>query len=125
MIPSGIVDESLIAGLITEKILHHTPLHRFNKKLKQAGVNFISDSNLYNWFHRGAEALLPLQEQIKKDMLSQNYNQVDETTVTVLAKNKKNASHRGYMWVLYNPKQQSALFNYHPNRSIGTAKQHN
>ena len=58
-------------------------------------------------------------------MLSQNYNQVDETTTTVLAKNKKNASHRGYMWVLYNPKQQSALFNYHPNRSIGTAKQHN
>jgi len=104
LIPGGIVDESLIAGLITEKILHHTPVHRFNKKL-------------------GAEALLVLQEQIKKDMLSQNYNQVDETTITVLAKNKKNASHRGYMWVLYNPKQQSVLFNYHPTRSKIAAQQ--
>jgi len=117
LIPSGIVDESLIAGLICEKILHHTPVHRFNKKLKQAGVNFISDSNLYNWFHRGAEALLVLQEQLKQDILALNYNQVDETTITVLAKNKKHASHRGYMWVMYNPALKAVLFNYHPTRS--------
>ncbi len=117
LIPSGIVDESLIAGLICEKILHHTPVHRFNKKLKQAGVNFMSDSNLYNWFHRGAEVLMVLQEQIRKDMLALNYNQVDETTITVLAKNKKNASHRGYMWVMYNPTLKAVLFNYHPSRS--------
>jgi len=122
-IPAGIVDESLIAGLITEKMLHHTPIHRFNKKLKQAGVKFISDSNLYNWFHRAAEALLPFQEKIRKDMLDQNYNQVDETTITVLAKNKKDASHRGYMWVMYNPRYQSVLFNYHPSRSKVAAQE--
>ena len=30
--PKGMVDESLIAHLIIEKILFHTPIHRFRKK---------------------------------------------------------------------------------------------
>ena len=43
LIPKGIVDETLVAHLIIEKILFHTPIHRFRKKLKQAGISFISE----------------------------------------------------------------------------------
>lgn len=54
LIPKGMVDESLVAQIIVEKILFHTPIHRFRKKLKQAGISFISENNLHNWFHSAA-----------------------------------------------------------------------
>ena len=48
LIPKGMVDESLIAQIIVEKIQFHTPVHRFAKKLKQAGIGFIKQNNLHN-----------------------------------------------------------------------------
>ena len=117
LIPKGIVDESLIAQIIVEKILFHTPIHRFRKKLKQAGVNFISENNLYNWFHSAAHALTPLHELLHQDLLKQPYNQADETSIAVLSKNKPGATHRGYFWVLNNPKLRAVLFQYDARRS--------
>jgi transposase len=122
LIPKGMVDESLIAQLIVEKILFHTPIHRFRKKLKQAGIDFISENNLYNWFHTGAHALSPLCDLLHQDLLSQPYNQADETTIAILSKNKPGASHRGYFWVLNNPRLRAVVFQYDPSRSIGAGE---
>lgn len=117
LIPKGIVDESLVAQIIVEKVLFHTPIHRFRKKLKQAGVDFISENNLYNWFHSAAHSLLPLHELLHQDLLEQPYNQADETRIAVLSKNKPGATHRGYFWVLNNPKLRAVFFQYDPRRS--------
>lgn len=122
LIPKGMVDESLIAQLIVEKILFHTPIHRFRKKLKQAGIDFISENNLYNWFHTGAHALSPLCGLLHQDLLGQPYNQADETRIAVLSKNKPGASHRGYFWVLNNPKLRAVVFQYDPRRSTGAGE---
>ncbi|MCB9351978.1 MAG: IS66 family transposase [Lewinellaceae bacterium] len=117
LIPKGMVDESLVAQIIVEKILFHTPVHRFRKKLKQAGVGFISENNLHNWLHTGAHSLLPLYHLLHQDLLAQPYNQVDETRIAVLSKNKPGATHRGYFWVLYNPELNAAFFQYDSRRS--------
>jgi len=117
LIPKGIVDESLVAQIIVEKILFHTPIFRFRKKLLQAGINFISENNLYNWFQNAGHQLLPLYHLLHQDMLGQPYNQADETRITVLSKNKPGASHRGYFWVLYNPKHNVAFFQYDARRN--------
>jgi len=117
LIPKGIVDESLVAQIIVEKILFHTPIHRFRKKLRQAGIRFISENNLYNWFQNAASQLLPLYYLLHEDMLEQPYNQADETRITVLSKNKPGASHRGFFWVLYNPKFNTAFFQYDTRRN--------
>ncbi len=122
LIPKGIVDESLVAQLIVEKILFHTPVHRFRKKLKQAGVNFISENNLYNWFHSAAQALLPLYHLLHQDLLEQPYNQADETRIAVLSKNKPGATHRGYFWVLNNPRLGAVLFQYDARRSTAAGE---
>ena len=121
-IPKGMVDESLIAELISEKIQFHTPIHRFSKKLKQAGVDFISGNNLYNWFHTGAESLLPLYHLLVEDILAQGYLQADETRMIVLAKNKKGAAHRGQMWAFMAPTIKAVVFNYEPTRSTQSAR---
>jgi transposase len=117
LIPKGMVDESLVAELIVEKILFHTPLYRFGKKLKQAGIHFISQSNLNNWFHSGADDLRPLAYLLHKDLLAQPYNQVDETRITVLSKNKPGASHRGHFWVMNNPELKAVYFHYDARRN--------
>lgn len=117
LIPKGMVDESLVAQIIVEKILFHTPVHRFRKKLKQAGVGFISENNLHNWLHTGAHSLLPLYHLLHQDLLQQPYNQVDETRIAVLSKNKPGATHRGYFWVLHNPALKAVFFQYDSRRS--------
>jgi transposase len=117
LIPKGMVDESLVAQIIVEKILFHTPVHRFRKKLKQAGVGFISENNLHNWLHTGAHSLLPLYHLLHQDLLAQPYNQVDETRIEVLSKNKPGATHRGYFWVLYNVELKAVFFQYDSRRS--------
>ena len=122
LIPKGVVDESLIAQIIVEKILFHTPIHRFRKKLKQAGLSFISENNLYNWFHSAAHSLLPLHDLLHQDLLQQPYNQADETRIAVLSKNKPGATHRGYFWVLNNPKLRAVFFQYDPRRSTGAGE---
>ena len=122
LIPRGMVDESLIAQIIVEKILFHTPVHRFHKKLKQAGIDFISKANLYNWFHAGAAALLPLVHLLKADLLAQAYVQIDESRIQVLSKNKPGASLRGQMWVMNNPDLAAVLFEYHASKGLSAAR---
>ncbi len=122
LIPKGMVDESLVAHLITEKIMFHTPVFRFRKKLKQEGIDFISQQNLYNWFHSGASQLLPLYHLMKKDLLEQEYLQCDETRIQVLSKNKPGSSIRGQMWVINQPQLNAVLFEYHPSRSANAAQ---
>ena len=97
IVPRGMVDESLIAEMISEKIQFHTPIHRSSKKLKQCGVKCINENNLYNWFHRAAEALIPVYDLLVADIIAQSYIQGDETGMPVLSKNKKGAAHRGQM----------------------------
>lgn len=116
LIPKGMVDESLIAEMITEKMLYHTPIFRFRKKLKQVGVK-IASNVLLNWFHTAAESLKPVYHLMHKDLLSQPYIQVDESTLKVLPKNNKNACEIGYMWVLNVPKLNAALFHFGAGRS--------
>ena len=121
LVPKGMVDESLIAQIIIEKIQFHIPVHRFEKKLKQLGITFIKQKNLNNWLHRGAEALLPLYHLLQADVLGTGYVQADETRIQVLSKLKKNASHRGQMWVYFAPTIKATFFNYEPTRSTQAA----
>lgn len=121
LIPQGMVDESLIAQLIVEKIQFHTPLYRFGKKLKQAGVDFVSGNNLNNWFHKAAQALLPVYHLLQEEMLAQPYNQADETPIPVLAQDKPGATHRGYMWALHNVAHKTVFFHYAPSRATAAA----
>ena len=121
IVPKGMVDESLIAQLIVEKIQFHTPIYRFSKKLRQLGIDFIKENNLHNWFHRGAESLLPLYHLLQEDILATRYVQADESHITVLTKNSLKSSHRGQMWVFFSPQLKAALFNYEPRRDIESA----
>ena len=122
LIPKGTVDESLIAHLMVEKICYHTPIHRLHKKIKQGGIHFLQDKTLHSWLHRGAEALMPLWHMLKQACLDTGYIQADESGFKVLNKNKVGSSHRGQMWVIYQPKLKICYFQYDPSRSQQAAQ---
>lgn len=117
IIPKGMVDESVIANLINEKIQHHNPLYRQTKKLKQQGLSFVKKSNTESWFSKGLDALVPIYNLHEQEVLRQDYLQVDESGIKVLHKNKIGSTHRGQMWVAHDPIHKSVLFEYHPSRS--------
>lgn len=121
IIERGMVDESLLADLVVEKIQFHTPVFRYAKKLKQAGIMWLSDSQLRKWFAKAAEALMPMNHLLLNDLLSQPYIQVDETRMPVLSKLKPGASHRGYMWAICSPQTKAYAFHYDPSRSTDAA----
>lgn len=56
-------------------------------------------------------------------VLAKGYLQVDETTLQVLDKNVKKASHLGYYWVYHCPVDRMMFFEYHPTRQ-GKHPQH-
>lgn len=116
LIPKGMVDESLVAHILEEKFLHHTPVYRLVQKYKQVEVDFIQARNLHNWIHRSAEALSPIYDLLREDLLCSPYLQGDESTLSVLSHDKPGASHTGYMWLIHNPENQTTLFHYDPTR---------
>jgi transposase len=82
----------------------------------------LKENNLTNWFGRTAESLLPLYHLLQVDVLVTGYIQADETRIQVLAKLKKNASHRGQMWVYFAPTIKATFFNYESTRSTEAAE---
>lgn len=117
IIAKGMVDESVIAHLIDEKIQHHTPIFRQVKKMKQLGLDFIKKSTVEGWFDKGVTALLPLYHLHEQEIMKQHYLQADESSIRVLRKNKPGSTHRGQMWVANAPLINAVLFKYNPSRS--------
>ena len=122
LIPKGMIDASLVTEIIIEKLQFHTPVHRFVRKLKLEGIDFIKQNTLHNALHRGAETLLPLYHLLKKEVLQSRYVQADESHIKVLAKNKIGAAHRGQIWVYFAPTIKATFFNYDPKRDTAAAE---
>lgn len=117
LVPKGKLDESVIAQLIIEKIFLHMPIYRFAKKMRmQIGSDLVSIPTLQNGFHRAAEALTPLYNLLREDILQGDYIQVDESTIKVLNDKGKKKNSKGYMWVFCNPSDGAVMFHYSPTR---------
>jgi transposase len=57
-----------------------------------------------------------LYDVLKKEVLSQDYLQADETPIAVMDKDKQGATHQGYHWVYHAPGIKMVLFDYRPGR---------
>ena len=58
----------------------------------------------------------PLGQQLKKDVLSSGYIQVDESPIPVLTEDKKGATHRGYMRVYQAVNENLVVFDFQPSK---------
>jgi len=105
----------LLAQIIIDKYTDHLPVHRQIQRFEREGIK-LPASTLTDWISGTCLLLEPLYEVHRKQVLSSNYLQVDETPIKVLDKDKKGTTHRGYHWVYHAPEEQLVLFDYREGR---------
>lgn len=132
-------DESLGVDLIVKKYVDHLPLYRQAEGLKRDYGVDLPRTTLGSWVDRIATSLKPLHSALRRQVLSTDYIQMDESGILVLAtppaddaqkqpkgKSKKLSRrrhnnqpprrHRGWMWLARDPVNEAVLFEYHPGR---------
>lgn len=114
-IDKGIAGPGLLAQIIIDKYTDHLPVHRQIQRFEREGIK-LSSSTLTDWIGGTCALLEPLYEALRKQVLSSDYLQADETPIKVLDKNKKGTTHRGYHWVYHAPVKRMVLFDYREGR---------
>ena len=114
-IDKGIAGPGLLAQIIIDKYTDHLPIHRQVQRFEREGIK-LSSSTLTDWISATCALLDPLYEALRKQVLHQDYLQVDETPIKVLDKTKKGTTHRGYHWVYRSPEKGMVMFDYREGR---------
>lgn len=111
----AIAGPSLLTQLMVSKFVDHQPVYRQLEIFKRQQVN-MHYSTVSGWIKEAAGLVEPIYNLHCKEVLQSQYLNVDETTIKVLDKDKKQTTHRGYYWVYYDTKRKLALFDYQPGR---------
>lgn len=114
-IDKGIAGPGLLAQIVIDKYTDHLPVYRQLQRFEREGIK-LSSSTLTDWIAGTCALLEPLYEALKKQVLSSDYLQADETPIKVLDKSKKGTTHRGNHWVYHSPLKRMVLFDYREGR---------
>ncbi len=120
-LPKCMASVSLLTDVILEKFMYHMPFYRVIQKYKELGVS-ISDSTMNDWYAATCERLKPLYDILKREVLSNSYIQVDESTLPVID-NEKHRAVKGYIWCTRAVESNLVVFHYDMgSRSYETAR---
>jgi len=114
-IDKGIAGPGLLAQIVIDKYVDHLPIYRQVQRFEREGMK-LPISTLADWISGSCHLLEPLYEVHRKQVLSSDYLQADETPIKVMDKDKKGATHRGYHWVYHAPVNRLVLFDYREGR---------
>lgn len=113
---------SLLTELLVGKYVYHLPFYRQIQQFKDLGIK-LTASTINDWFIGSCDLLKPLYNKIKEAVLACNYLQVDETTLPVINKEKKQAT-KEYLWLARAVTEKILFFSYlDGSRSQHTAQQ--
>jgi transposase len=116
LIHKGNAGASLVAHILVSKFCDHLPYFRQSKIFKRQGLH-IPDSTIGGWANVTIKNwLVPLYETTKKRLLESDYLMADETPIPVLSEDKPGSTHRGYLWVYYDPVKKLVCFDYRMSR---------
>ena len=108
-----------VAYVMQEKYQNALPLFRQEQYWKSQGVE-LNRNTLANWIIRSTEWFKPLFELMKKELLTEDIINADETELRVLKRDGKPVDSMSRMWVFTSGRVSSkpmALYKYHPTRS--------
>jgi transposase len=109
-LPKCMASASLLADIIIQKFFYHMPFYRVIQKYKELGVT-ISDSTMNDWYAATCEKLKLLYDILKREVLSKDYIQVDESTLPVID-NEKHRAVKGYIWCARAVEDHQVVFHY-------------
>lgn len=124
VIPKGIPGAGLLTHLVIAKYVDHLPFYRQIEMFKRDYSWAIHKSTINDWFAAVCSLLEPLYEVLRKDVLTTDYLQGDESRIQVLDRTDRtskkgkpnNNTHLGYMWVFRNPLSGNVFFVYRSGR---------
>jgi len=120
-LPKCMASESILADVILQKFLYHMPFYRVIQKYKELGLT-VSDSTLNDWYAATCEKLKLLYDALRREVMSRDYIQVDESTLPVID-NEKHRAVKGYMWCTRSVEDNLVVFQYDMgSRSHETAR---
>jgi len=103
IVVGGFASAGLVAWALTAKYCDHLPLYRQEKMLERWGAS-ISRQNLSDWVGAATTLLAGLVRQMKQDLLSSAYVQVDETPLRCNDPDLRDGkTTQGWLWALSRP----------------------
>ena len=114
VIAQGQPGPGLVAPVLLSKFADHLPLYRQQQQFERLGVNF-PKSTLGDWVEKGASWLQPIVREMKRELLSGDYVQADETPVRVQDPDVAGQCATGWLWVMSRP-GSDVVFEFHPGR---------
>ena len=111
VLPRSNAGASLLAHLLVSKYQDHLPFYRQLEIFKRQKI-ILSASTVNGWFADSVDLLKLLYETLKKEVLSSDYIQVDESTIPVMDKDHPGSTRKGYHWIVRSPMQNQLFFHY-------------
>ena len=112
VLPKGNAGATLLAFLLVSKYQDHLPFYRILEMFKRMKVN-LAASTVNDWAFMVIDSLLrPLYETLKKEVLSCDYINIDESTIPVMDRDKPGGTKKGYFWIVRSPGQNQLFFHY-------------
>ena len=111
-----IAGAGLLSHIHVSKFVYHMPFYRQTQRFKTEHQMVIPSSTIDSWQTGTANLVWPLYEELKRQVLSQGYIQLDETPIKVLDQRKKGKCHRGWHWVYHSPIEHMVFFDYQQGR---------
>ena len=87
---------SVLSDIIVGKFVYHLPFYRQIQQYRECGIT-ISDSTMGGWYEAAVEKLKLLYDILRRQILSSEYVQVDESVIPVID-NEKHKARKGYEW---------------------------
>lgn len=106
-IEKAMAAEGLLAHVVVSKYADHLPLYRQEGILARHGVT-LSRQTQCDWVREVARACEPIAEEIKRQILTSDYLQTDDTSVVVLGGTQ--GSFKGRLWAYLDPLARQVVF---------------
>ena len=114
-IPRGNAGAGLLSHILVSKYVDHLPLYRQIQQFKRQQIT-LADSTMNDWVRASCNLLEPLYNRLKQKVIQSDYLMADETPIPVLTEDKKGSTHRGYLWVYFDPLRKLVCFDYRKTR---------
>ncbi len=103
IIEKSLVSDRVVIDTIVSKYADHCPLYRQSAILyRDVGLD-LSRATLDGWVMRVGELLMPLAEDMRRELIGGGYIQADETPVGVQMHDRRGRNHQAYLWQYSSP----------------------
>ncbi|MEG1254883.1 IS66 family transposase [Clostridium sp.] len=120
----SMASNELLAHVLNMKYQHAMPLYRLETYFRMLGAN-LSRQTLSNWVMGVADAIAPIYDIMREELLKSHYIQADETTLQVIEENGKDSKSKKYIWLYKTGATTNPiiLYDYQKTRSSSCPKE--